>query len=170
MKSIKLKLLLIVLMMLSCAFLLPINKTKAIYREVQSTTINLTLIDPSGFTVSFDSQGGSSVASRYVQPNAQVGTLPIPTKTGSNFAGWYDSNNQRVRHTTVITADTQLHAKWTKIVCQRVTDENDLHTETCLTNGGCTKGSGIGLNNTITYGSVGNGVPEAGEHHPSHSW
>ena len=161
MKSIKLKLLIIVLMMLSCAFLLPINKTKAIYREVKTTTLNLTISD--AYTVQFDSRGGTSVQTRYIQPNDPVGTLPIPTKTGSNFAGWYDSNNQRVRHSTLITADTQLHAEWTDVICKRVIDENDLHTETCLTNGGCTKGSGIGLNNPITYGSVGDLVPVAGD-------
>ena len=163
MKSIKLKLFIIALMIFSCAFLFSINNTKAIYREVQTTTIHLTVIDPNGYTVQFDSRGGTSVQTRYVQPNDPVGTLPIPTKTGSNFAGWYDSNNQRVRHSTLITADTQLHAEWTDVICKRVTDENDLHTETCLTNGGCTKGSGIGLNNPITYGSVGDGVPEAGD-------
>ena len=138
------------------------DKTYSIYRETLHTTINLTVVDANGFTVTFDSRGGSNVQSRLVQPNQAVGTLPIPTKTGSNFAGWYDSNNQRVRHTTLITADTELHAVWTDIVCRLVTDSSNLHTETCASSGGCVT-AGISSGSTITYGTIGDGDPEAGD-------
>ncbi len=138
------------------------EKTYSIYKEELDTTINLTIVDANGFTVSFDSRGGSSVQSRTVQPNQAVGTLPIPTKTGSNFAGWYDSNNQRVRHTTLITANTELHAEWVDVVCRLVTNKNNLHTETCVSSGGCVT-AGIQAGSTITYGTIGDGDPEAGD-------
>ncbi len=162
MKNIRLKLLFMVLVMFSFTFFFSIDKTKAIYREVKSTTINLSIISDSAFTVTFNSAGGTSVPTRYVQPNDQVGVLPIPTKANSNFAGWYDGNGQRVRHTTLITSDTTLTAHWTDIVCKRVIEENNLHTETCVSSGGCVT-AGITAGNPITYGTVGNGVPVAGD-------
>ena len=165
MKNIKLKLIVLVLMMFSCTFLFSIDKTKALYRESKSTSINLTVVSGSDYVVTFASNGGTSIPSRSVAPNTAVGVLPIPTKTGNNFAGWYNSNNQRVTHQTVITSDTQLHAEWTKIVCKRVTDSTKLHTETCVS-GGCVAGnnaSGFHANDIITYGTVGDGVPISGD-------
>ena len=165
MKNIKLKLLIIVLMVFSCTFLFSINETKAIYREDESTTIRLTVASESDYVVNFVTNGGTSIPSRTVSPNTAVGVLPIPTKTDYNFAGWYDSNNQRVTHQTVITSDIELHAEWKKIVCKRVTDSTKLHTETCVS-GGCVAGnnaSGFHANDIITYGTVGDGVPISGD-------
>ena len=165
MKKMQLKLLMIVLVIFSFTFLLSIGKTKAIYHDVKSTTINLSVVEPpETYTVSFVPNNGGSIPSRSIEPNDPVGVLPIPTKANSNFAGWYDENDQRVRHTTLITRDTTLHAVWTDIVCKRVTDENNLHTETCVSSGGCVA-AGITAGNTITYGDVGDGV-HSQRHHP----
>ena len=40
-------------------------------------------------TISFDSRGGSAVASVTYQPNSTFGTLPIPTRAGYEFVGWF---------------------------------------------------------------------------------
>ncbi len=156
--------LLFIVLFFSFTFFIPIGKTKAVYHDVKRTTINLSVVNSSDYLVTFNSNGGSSVPDRYISPNQVVGILPIPTKTDNNFAGWYDANNQRVTHETLITSDTTLHAVWTKIVCKRVTDENKLHTETCVS-GGCraNNDAGINVNDTITYGSIGDGVPLAGD-------
>ena len=164
MKNIRLKLLIVALIVFSYTFLLSIDKTKAIYRESKSTTISLTVVNASDYTVRFDSDGGTSVPQRSIAPNQAVGTLPIPTKTGYNFAGWYDTNNQRVYYNTTITADTDLTAHWVKIVCKKVPSENLLHTEKCeqSSGNGCRK-AGYQENAAITYGfaSVDN-TPSAG--------
>ena len=163
MKNSKLKLLFIVLVMFSFTFLLSFGKTKAIYREVKSTTINLSVIaSPTSYTVTFVPNNGGSIPSRSIEPNQAVGVLPIPTKANSNFLGWFDGNGQRVRHTTLITSDTTLTARWTDVVCKRVTDKNNLHTETCVSTGGCVT-AGITAGDPITYGAVGDGVPVAGD-------
>ncbi len=163
MKNMQLKLLIMVLVMFSYTFFFSIGKTKAIYREVKSTTINLTVASNAAHTVTFNSAGGSSVAARTVEPNDPVGVLPIPTKTGNNFAGWYDGNGQRVIHTTPITSDVTLTAHWTEIICKRVTDNNNLHKETCIGPNGCRTSNTFASNAEITYGQVGDGVPEAGD-------
>ena len=67
------------------------------------------------YTVVFDSNGGSAVASQSVAYNT-IATSPIaPTRTGNTFAGWYsDAALTTVfAFTTPITADTTLYAKWT---------------------------------------------------------
>ena len=137
MKSIRLKLLFLILIMFSITSFLSIDKTKAIYREVKSTTISLSVVNPSDYTVTFNSDGGESYPTRHIAPSTEVGTLPIPTKADNNFTGWYDENNQRVYYNTQITADTNLTAHWQPIVCRKVTQEADLHTETCSGSNGC---------------------------------
>jgi len=67
------------------------------------------------YTVSFNSNGGTSVADQTVDYNGTA-TLPVaaPTKTGYTFAGWYSDNELTTAFlfTTPITADTTLYAKW----------------------------------------------------------
>lgn len=68
-------------------------------------------------TVTFDSNGGSDVASiGDLSYNASITAPTAPTKTGYTFVGWYkdaaldqewDFNSEKV------TADTTLYAKWT---------------------------------------------------------
>lgn len=68
-------------------------------------------------TVTFDSNGGSAVASiEDLSYNASITAPTAPTKTGYTFVGWYkdaalnqawDFNSEKV------TADTTLYAKWT---------------------------------------------------------
>jgi len=72
---------------------------------------------PNTYTVSFDSQGGSSVSSRNVTYDAKYGTLSTPTApTGYTFAGWYTAANggsKITSDTTVKTASNHtLYAQW----------------------------------------------------------
>jgi uncharacterized repeat protein (TIGR02543 family) len=72
-------------------------------------------------TVSFDSEGGSSCASRSVTVGATYGTagpLCAPTRSGFAFGGWYDGDDGRgalVTADTVVTVETNhvLYARWT---------------------------------------------------------
>jgi uncharacterized repeat protein (TIGR02543 family) len=67
-------------------------------------------------TVAFDSQGGSSVASRTVNDGAALGTLPTdPTRAGYTFAGWYSavSGGTAITASTIVTADMTAYARWT---------------------------------------------------------
>ena len=59
------------------------------------------------YTVSFNTSGGSSVASQKVNYNSTVSVpTPAPTKVGQNFDGWdFDFS-------TLITKDTTIKVKW----------------------------------------------------------
>jgi len=67
------------------------------------------------FTISFDSQGGSSVDSITVQPGKSF-TLPTePTREGFQFQGWYTGlagQGTKLTSSTVIDKDLTVYAYW----------------------------------------------------------
>ncbi|RCX17160.1 putative repeat protein (TIGR02543 family) [Anaerobacterium chartisolvens] len=73
----------------------------------------------STYTIAFNGEGVTvEPASKTVTYHSPYGTLPLPIKTGFNFAGWWtDSNGTGTQITsgnTVTTADNHtLYAKWT---------------------------------------------------------
>jgi uncharacterized repeat protein (TIGR02543 family) len=67
------------------------------------------------FTVTFDSKGGSAVASQTIDAGALVRRTVVPSKTGYNFIGWYKESgctNVWDYMSDTIYANTTLYAKW----------------------------------------------------------
>lgn len=87
--------------------------------------------DEGKFIITFDSNGGSLVDSKEVIFNEEYGELPIPTKVGYDFSGWwstatFDSNTQILPTSIVaITKDSTLFAKWTSKAVNVNYDKND---------------------------------------------
>ena len=164
----KLKFLIVVLVFFLSFFFVKYKDTFSIYRGELNTRIYLTVTDPSTtFEVTFDQNYGNNTSSIFVGYNQQVGTLPTPTRTDYNFLGWYDDptdNTNRIYSDEIITGPVTFYAHWQKIICKKVTNASNLHTETCLS-GGCRVGAiGIPANSDITYGTVyGQGSPIAGD-------
>ena len=167
-KNNKLKFLIVVLVFFLSFFFVKYKDTFSIYRGELNTRIYLTITDPSTtFEVTFDQNYGNNISSIFVGYNQQVGTLPTPTRTDYNFLGWYDDptdNTNRIYSDEIITGPVTFYAHWQKIICKKVTNASNLHTETCLS-GGCRVGAiGIPANSDITYGTVyGQGSPIAGD-------
>lgn len=75
--------------------------------------------DPSAatYTVTFDSNGGSSVASQTIKSGGKVTKPSDPTRSGYTFQGWYKesgcTNAWNFTNDTV-TANATLYAKWTR--------------------------------------------------------
>ena len=76
-------------------------------------------LDPDGtvvytVTVTFDSQGGSDVASRNVDVNTLVAEPDAPTRSGYSFRGWYTaaSGGEEWDFSTPVTGDMTLYARW----------------------------------------------------------
>lgn len=70
------------------------------------------------YTVSFDSNGGTAVASLTVVKNDKAGEPVAPTKTGYSFEGWYTDSGTTIPFnfaTTAIASDIKLYAKWTAL-------------------------------------------------------
>ncbi len=85
-----------------------------------STAANHTLYahwTASGYTVSFDAQGGSSADSISVTYDDTYGTLSTPSRSGYTFNGWWTaaSGGTQVTASTAVStaADHTLYAHWT---------------------------------------------------------
>ena len=70
-----------------------------------------------GYTVAFDTRGGSTVPSAMTAQNKTMIAPANPERSGYTFAGWYkdaDCNQAWNFSKDVVTADMTLYAKWTK--------------------------------------------------------
>lgn len=68
------------------------------------------------YTVSFHSNGGSSIDNQSVNYNGFATEPEVPTREGYGFAGWYTNAQLTTPFhfaTTAITANTVIYAKWT---------------------------------------------------------
>ena len=92
-------------------------------KKVENTTIvktaaNHTLVAgwrANNYAVSYNANGGSvSPTSKTVTYDSAYGTLPMPTRTGYTFTGWY-LNGKKVENTTIVktAANHMLVAEWT---------------------------------------------------------
>ena len=73
--------------------------------------------DPTVWTVTFDARGGvTAEASRSVTNDCSVGKLPVVTRNGYEFTGWFtaDDGGAQVMESTVITNDITFYAHWTE--------------------------------------------------------
>ena len=71
--------------------------------------------DPSAITVTFDyaeATAGNEEATRVVMPGDAIGELPVPTKFGYDFVGWFNGETA-VTADTVIDAAITFTAQWT---------------------------------------------------------
>ncbi len=71
-------------------------------------------------TVTFNSNGGSSVASQTVADGSKATKPADPTKSGYTFGGWYTDSacTTAFDFNTVVTSDITLYAKWTAVVTE----------------------------------------------------
>ena len=70
------------------------------------------------YTVTFSTDGGSSVSSQTVKENSQATKPSNPTKEGYTFEGWYtDSSCQNeYNFASTVTSNLTLYAKWALVV------------------------------------------------------
>lgn len=96
---------------------------------VYSTADGVTLTarwgqEDSTFTITLNANGGkvepSALAVVYGQA---VGTLPVPTREGYTFGGWYDKDGNRYDASSVysVKGDTTLTARWIETVSRPAT-------------------------------------------------
>ena len=117
------------------------------YEWKMSNTLTFTVED-AYYTVTFDANGGSTpTASKSVIYNSTYGELPIPTRTGYIFNGWYTAAGSRVESTTpvTITSNQTLYAQWNAAN----------YTVTFDANGGSTPTA----SKSVTYNSTYGGLP-----------
>jgi len=73
--------------------------------------------EPSKYTVRFDSNGGSAVASKTVKKDGVLAMPTAPTKEGYKFVGWYTDAALTIPYdfATEVTKGFTLYAKWEEV-------------------------------------------------------
>ena len=69
-----------------------------------------------GYTVSFDTNGGSKLSSQTVTRNSAIKEPPVPTKEGFDFEGWYTDKELKTKYdfSEKVTKNITLYAAWTE--------------------------------------------------------
>ena len=77
----------------------------------------------SSFTVTFNANGGTvTPASDETGTDGKITSLPIPTRSGYRFNGWFtaESSGTQITDETVFDADAEIFAQWTKKISSSV--------------------------------------------------
>ncbi|WP_191018325.1 InlB B-repeat-containing protein [Treponema zioleckii] len=90
--------------------------------------------EPAYYTVTFNSNGGSEVASQTVESGTLATRPEAPSRTGYTFSAWL-CGEADFDFATKITADTTLTAKWTANTYTVTLDNNGEKTEITATYG-----------------------------------
>ncbi|MGI6154063.1 MAG: DUF4214 domain-containing protein, partial [Christensenellaceae bacterium] len=76
------------------------------------------IVDFTPYTITFNSQGGSSVAAKDARAGAKITAPANPSRAGYSFGGWYKEaacQNAWNFATEIVTQSRTLYAKWTEI-------------------------------------------------------
>ena len=93
------------------------TKVRSLYKVDKDITLYAKWISATTeLTVTFESNGGSSVNAQTVKAGEEIETSPITTKTDYEFSGWYSDStfNQAVSFPFLVTSNCTLYAKWTE--------------------------------------------------------
>jgi uncharacterized repeat protein (TIGR02543 family) len=80
------------------------------FKCTQTTSITYTIEYNANYT------GGTSPQSATTGTDGKLASLPQPTRSGYDFAGWFTDNGTRVTTSTVFTQNTTVYARWTYTV------------------------------------------------------
>jgi len=85
--------------------------------EGKTTTLNIKLFkkEIQKFTVTFDSMGGSKVSPMENVNDGETIELPVPTKVGYTFEGWWtgkEADDAQFTNASRVTKDIVLYARW----------------------------------------------------------
>ncbi len=95
-----------------------ITADRVIERKTDGTFYAHWTIDAYDITITFDAQGGEcSVTSKTYTRGTKYGELPVPTREGYTFDGWFSKSGVSVTAETVVerTSGGAFYAKWTEI-------------------------------------------------------
>ncbi len=98
------------------------------FSQITSNLVVSPLYTPNVYNLSFDTQGGNNIEGLSFTYKETI-NLPIPTKLGYNFLGWFkgiDPNSSQVFSDTELTEDLILYARWQKTNIVYVTTGEEL--------------------------------------------
>ena len=93
--------------------------------------LHLTVVEGNVYTVTFDTDGGSAVASQTVEEGAKPVRPEDPTKDGFTFIGWYTDKDFTAEFDfdEPVVADTTVYARWEKNDSAKGSEPDDSDSE-----------------------------------------
>ena len=95
-----------------------VTVTKDGGQGVAKTILTVEAAEVEEVKITFDGNGGTISGDNIVtiSNGAAIGTLPVPTKEGYTFNGWFTAatDGDKVTENTTFDADTTIYAQWTK--------------------------------------------------------
>lgn len=92
------------------------SKSGALYLTSITIEWGVQNMSSSAVTVHFDTNGGSVIADKKVEPGEKLTNVATPTKSGYVFAGWYRDNNTFEQEwnleNDMVSEEMTLYAKW----------------------------------------------------------
>lgn len=92
------------------------NNEKIVFCGINATDISRNAKWDNVYKVAFDANGGKAVspASKNYVAGSAMGTLPVPTRAGYSFNGWYTakSGGTKVTSSTLVKKDMTIYAQW----------------------------------------------------------
>lgn len=116
-----------------------------------------------GSKVTFQSNGGSTVASRSVALGTTVSRPADPTRAGYSFAGWYadEACTQAWDFDTPVTGSLTLYARWAEHGTPGKGDENSANTGDSSTGSRGSAGTVPATNSPLSQSAAATSVPSA---------
>lgn len=123
--------------------------------KVTGTTTYVAQWTVNKYTVTFDTNGGTTVASKEYNYAAQLGTLPTPTRTNYTLKGWFTSKTggTRIQPETTVTGNITYYAQWETSVVPDMTVTFNSNGGTNVSSRKVKKGSPVGTLPTTTKGT-----------------
>lgn len=93
-------------------------KAIAVCNKKKDSKVTSAKVDGKQYTVKFNANGGSKVASKKLWPQQKVSKPADPERSKYQFAGWYINKNCTVKwnfNRDVVSGNMTLYAKWTKV-------------------------------------------------------
>lgn len=92
---------------------------KALTAALSNTSGTVKPAETTYYTVTFNANGGSTVASKKVKSGTAVSAPANPKRAKYTFAGWYNGS-QKYNFNTKVTKNITLTAKWSKVTVGKV--------------------------------------------------
>lgn len=123
--------------------------------ECVITVTGSSVVPNKEYVLTFDPNGGMvSVTTRNITNGSTFGELPIPTREGYKFVGWYSQKEggNKVSANTVMIADKTVYAHWEEVIAPKPTVTQ--YTLTFDANGGTVSPTTKVLNKGDKYGNL----------------
>jgi|GEM_PF-5189753 len=93
-----------------------LNNSNALFSGLVPLPVYVAGNSHAAYTITFDATGGTvSPATAATGADGRLASLPVPSRSGYTFDGWFTAGGTQVTTSTVFAANTTVYAEWTAV-------------------------------------------------------